>query len=98
LIVRISEDAERDLIDGIAFYDQHGKEIGSHFFDSLMSDLRSLAVLGGVHAIRFGYHCMAAKRFPYAIYYLIADDVVLVLAILDERRDPDWIQRRLARG
>ena len=41
---------------------------------------------------------MPAKRFPYAVYYYLASDEVLVVAILDERRDPDWIKRRLDRG
>ena len=55
-------------------------------------------MLGGMHEKRFGYHCMPAKRFPYAVYYYIGKNEVLVVAILDERRDPDWIQRRLERG
>jgi len=98
MIVQISDDAESDLADGVAFYDQHGLEVGDHFRDSILADLQSLSVFGGVHSKRFGYHCMAAKRFPYAIYYLANETTVFVVAILDERRDPEWIRRRLARG
>lgn len=98
MIVTLSDDAERDLRDGIAFYDQHGREVGGYFLDSITADLRSLCVLGGVHAKRYGFHCMGAKRFPYAVYYFVAGDIVSVVAILDERRDPDWIERRLKRG
>ena len=32
---------------------------------------------------------MLAKRFPFAIYYLIQDEFIDVYAILDCRRDPD---------
>lgn len=67
MIVLISDDAEMDLADGVAFYDQHGTEIGDHFSNSLLADIQSLSVVGGVHGKRFGYHCMAANRFPYAI-------------------------------
>ena len=98
MIVLISDDAEIDLADGVAFYDQHGPEIGDHFCSSLLADVQSLSVVGGVHAKRFGYYCMAAKRFPYAIYYTIDETTAFVVAILDERRDPKWIQRRLTRG
>ena len=98
MIVKLSDDAERDLLDGVAFYDQQGRDIGDYFLDSMMSDLRSLGVVGGVHAKRYGYHCMSAKRFPYAVYYFVAGEVVSVVAILDERRDPEWIKRRLKRG
>ena len=98
MIVLISDDAEIDLADGVAFYDRHGPEIGDHFCDSLLADVQSLSVVGGVHAKRFGYYCMAAKRFPYGIYYTIDETAVFIVAILDERRDLAWIQRRLNRG
>ena len=83
---------------GVAFYDHQGSDVGDYFLDSITSDLRSLSVVGGVHAQRYGYHCMSAKRFPYAVYYFVDCEVVHVVAILDERRDPDWIERRLERG
>ncbi|MCA8992959.1 MAG: hypothetical protein KDA88_13305 [Planctomycetaceae bacterium] len=96
--VQISSDAERDIIQGIEFYSNNGVEVGDYFRDSLMSDLRALEIIGGVHAKRFGYHCMAAKRFPFAIYYTIHDSTVMVVAILDERRNPQWVANRLKRG
>lgn len=68
------------------------------FFESLTTDIRSLAVLGGVHAIRHGFHCMSASRFPFAVYYAAQSDIVLVVAILDERRDSNWIANRLKNG
>ncbi len=96
--VRISDEAERDLSDGVAFYCRNGIAVGDYFRNSLIADLRSLSVLGGVHSKRLGYHCMAAKRFPFAVYYTCDGETVDVIAVLDERRDPDWIQQRLRRG
>lgn len=87
-----------DLLRGIAFYDSAGKNVDNHFLDSLAEDIRSLSSLGGVHSKRFGYHCMCASRFPYAIYYKIKGDSVLVMAILDERRNPKSIADRLKNG
>ncbi|MFM7843946.1 MAG: type II toxin-antitoxin system RelE/ParE family toxin [Planctomycetota bacterium] len=98
MIVLISDDAEFDLVEGRSFYDQHGPEIGDLFCNSMLADVQSLSVVGGIHAQRFGYYCMAAKRFPYGIYYAIDETTVSIVAILDERRDPKWIQRRLTRG
>lgn len=97
MIVLISDDAEVDLADGVAFYDQHGLATGDHFLNSLLEDVQSLSVAGGAHAKRFGYCCKPAKRFPFAIYYTTDETTVFVVAILDERRDPNWIQQRLAR-
>ncbi len=98
MIVQLSDDAERDLLDGIAFYDARNRHAGDYFFESLTTDVRSLAVLGGVHSVRQSFHCMSASRFPFAIYYEVRSDVVLVVAILDERRDPEWIADRLRNG
>ena len=96
--VQLSDDAERDLRDGLAFYDGCDRQAGDYFFESMTSDIRSLSFLGGVHSMRHGFHCMSASRFPFAIYYAVRTDVVLVVAILDERRDPKWIMDRLKQG
>lgn len=96
--VQLSDEAERDLLDGIAFYDDSSRQAGDLFFDSLTADLRALSFLGGVHAIRHSYHCASASRFPFAIYYTVVSGIVLVVAILDERRDPEWVANRLTNG
>ena len=38
---------------------------------------------------------MLSKRFPFGIYYEVENDVAYVYAILDLRRDPLGIQKRL---
>ena len=40
---------------------------------------------------------MFSKRFPYAIYYELKDDIAFVAAILPMRRDPDWAKKGLER-
>ena len=95
MIVELSDEAEQDLLDGVRFYDRSGREVGSYFLQSIASDLRSLSILGGVHRKSHGYHRMTAKRFPFSIYYSVDGDIVRVVAILDERRDPVQIAKRL---
>ncbi len=95
MIVQLSDDAECDLVAGIAFYNQHGLEVGTYFRESILNDVAALEIVGGVHAQRHGFYCMPAKRFPFAIYYDLTDQVVSVIAVLDERRDPKWIEQQL---
>jgi len=66
-----------------------------YFFDSLISDLESLWLCGGIHSIHFGFHRLLSRRFPFAIYYDLTEEVVRVAAILDMRRDPAWIRKEL---
>lgn len=45
--VKISDDAELDLVDGFWFYDKQDEGLGSEFRDSIKQDIRSLAIDGG---------------------------------------------------
>src|SRR3954468_2789538 len=95
--VRLLRAAVEDLAAARDFYDQQQPGIGDYFLDSLFAEIDSLVLYGGIHPIRFGFHRLLAKRFPYAIYYrLIAGDPI-VFRVLDCRRDPKWIRKALAR-
>jgi hypothetical protein len=41
--IKILSDAENDLYEGQAFYDNQGENVGNYFWDSLLSDIESLA-------------------------------------------------------
>ena len=69
--------------------------VGDYFIDSILADLDSLILFAGIHPIYFGFHRMLSKRFPFGIYYEVEDEMVYVYAILDLRRDPLWIRKRL---
>jgi hypothetical protein len=93
--IEILDEAENDLVHSCAFYERQSQGLGQYFLDSLFSDLESLHIYAGIHAMHFGFHRLLAKRFPFAVYYRIQDKVILVYAILDCRRDPAWIRNRL---
>lgn len=69
--------------------------VGEYFLDTMWSDIQSLRLSGGIHAVHNGYHRLLSRRFPYAIYYRVENEVARVRAILDCRRDPDWIAKKL---
>jgi len=94
--IRIFDNAKFDLVDGFSFYEEQEGGVGQYFLDSLYSDIDSLALYAGVHPKKFEYfHWTLSKRFPYAIYYTLADDLVSVHAVLDCRQDPKRIEKRL---
>lgn len=39
---------------------------------------------------------MLSRVFPYAIYNRFSKDIVAIIAVVDTRRDPKWIQTRLS--
>ena len=87
--------AKEDLAEGSAFYEDQEEGVGSYFLDSLFSDIDSLKIYAGIHRKVFGYHRLLCKRFPYAVYYSVESETVLVRAVLDCRRDPKWTRRQL---
>lgn len=94
--LRVLGAAGRDLIEGHGFYEKQAAGVGAYFLDSLYSDIDSLLVSAGMHSVHFGkYHRLLSKRFPFAIYYLVEEETVLVYAVLDCRRSPAWIRKRL---
>ncbi len=93
--VFLLKEAAVDLDEGRFFYDLQEKGVGDYFFDCLISDLESLRFYSGIHRKKFGFYRMFAKRFPFAIYYEIENDIVEVVAILDMRRNPSLIRSKL---
>ena len=88
--------ANQDLIDGYWFYEKQSEGLGIYFLDTLFSDIDSLAIHAGIHPIYFEkYNRLLSKRFPFAIYYRVKNDAVFVYAVLDCRRSPAWMRKKL---
>lgn len=70
--------------------------MGDYFTDSILADIESLALYHGIHQRFFGLHRMLAHRFPFGIYYRETKSETQVIAVLDLRRDPNWIRKELS--
>jgi len=94
--IKILKSAQADLLGGYRFYERQKKGLGNYFLSSLNSDIESLKIYAGIHSIHFGkYYRLLSKRFPFAVYYRIEENEIRVYAVLDCRRDPAWIRKRL---
>lgn len=93
--IRVLETAKEDLREGWQFYERNSVGLGNYFLDCIQADVQSLKIFAGIHEKAGKFHRMLAKRFPFAIYYLVEEERVDIYAILDCRRAPDWIAGRL---
>jgi hypothetical protein len=94
--VRISDDALADLNEGYWFYEAQDRGLGDYFGSSLRADIEGLKVTGGVHPVVYrDYHRVLSRVFPYGVYYTLDQDAAIVWAVIDLRRDPEWIRDRL---
>ena len=95
MIVKILGSAQDDIRAGSRFYNRTSTTLGKYFRKQIYTDIRNLAVTGGVHERQFGRFRALSSRFPFAIYYQIQDGAVLVQAVLDCRKNPDAIASHL---
>ena len=93
--ILITQSAQDDLLAGFWFYEQHQPGLGHYFLSNLMSDIDDLKVSAGVHMSDKGVFRSLSKKFPFVIYYLQEAEQVTLVAVLDTRRDPEWITSRL---
>ena len=91
----LQSSAKLDLKRGWIFYEGQRTGLGDHFQETIFEDLQKLQTLAGIHLQVRGYFRMLCSVFPYAIYYQMKGEQVLVRAIWDGRKDPRKLLRRL---
>ena len=96
--VFVLKEAIDDLNEGRSFYNHQESGVGDYFRDCLIADIESIIIYAGIHSKKFGLYRMFSKRFPYAIYYEIVEDIAYVVSVLPMRRDPAWIERKMNRN
>ena len=89
------DQVEDDLIDGRNFYDQQEPGVGDYFVNSILADVDSLGLFAGVHRKQFGFHRMLGRTFPFAIYYHVVGEKVVIYGILDMRSEPTWLRSEI---
>jgi hypothetical protein len=95
--VLLLEEAADDLEAARKFYNDIEPGVGEYCVDSLLADIESLSFFHGIHRIVGACHRMLATRFPFGIYYREAEEMTLVIAVLDLRRDPAWVRKQVTR-
>jgi plasmid stabilization system protein ParE len=81
--------AEADLADATKWYEVERAGLSARFLNDID---RTLARIGE-HPFQFpavsdGIHRALLHTFPYAVYFRPSDDVVVVLAVLHQSRNP----------
>ena len=93
--VRISDDALQDLSDGFLFYETQQAGLGDYFVTCLRADIEGLRIYAGIHRVVYGdYYRVLSRVFPFGIFYTLEEDCAVVWAVIDLRRDPEWIRQR----
>lgn len=94
--VNISQEALDDLNEGFFFYESQAPGLGDYFSSCLTGDIEGLKISGGTHRLVYrDYHRLLSRVFPYGIFYTLQENQATVWAVMDLRRNPDWIRNHL---
>jgi plasmid stabilization system protein ParE len=88
--------ADRDVEAAFAWYQNEREGLGLEFLDELRVAYGRIAD-GPLkyRELRSGIRRTLLRRFPYAVYFSVEGEVVVILAVLHAHRDPaEWQTRR----
>lgn len=87
--------SDADIEAAFEWYESEQPGLGFEFLDEVRAVYTR--ILDGplkYQALRSGIRRALARRFPYAIYFSVEDDLIVVIAVLDTARDPaEWQSR-----
>ncbi|MCC6997488.1 MAG: type II toxin-antitoxin system RelE/ParE family toxin [Deltaproteobacteria bacterium] len=91
----IQPQAEADIAEAHAWYEGRREGLGDDFLQELEAGLQRVLAAPLRHAVVHREVRRAlTRRFPFAVFFLLDDERVVVLAILHQARDPDRWRRR----
>jgi toxin ParE1/3/4 len=102
--VRIRRAARRELVDAVAWYRTIDVELARDLVQRVRAAIRRAAETPGIGSpvllpaelADMEVRRFALERFRYAIFALIREEELIILAIAHERRRPGFWLRRLA--
>lgn len=92
--------AQTELDDAFAWYEEQAVGLGDDFLDELDRTLRLIVSFPLLHPLVGNQvrRCLL-NRFPYAIYYGLADNRIVIIAVAHMKKQPGyWFGRAEGRG
>jgi len=94
--LRIRPEAEADIAAAYTYYEEASEGLGAEFLRAVEATLAIIERTPQLYAVVHREVRRALlRRFPYAIFYVVDGDTVVVLACFHARRDPAQWQRRV---
>jgi toxin ParE1/3/4 len=92
----ILEFAEKDIIETNNFYNSQSIELGNKFKYSLDYRFRNLLLNPDIYPFEFKtVRKFVMEFFPYNIFYICEKNIVYILAVFHQKRNPDVWKKRI---
>jgi plasmid stabilization system protein ParE len=88
--------AKIEFEDAAAWYGEKGLGLADEFIREIEQAIANAAAAPQRHPVVFGdIRRAVARRFPFAVYFRVRSDALVVLAVFHGRRNPAIWQRRV---
>ncbi len=94
--IELTPEARDDLAEGFVFYEKQAPGAGDYFLNSMKAEIEGLHWMAGTHRQVGGFHRSNCRNFPHLIFYRFDGETISVIAVIDNRRSPEWIRKRLS--
>lgn len=96
LILRFHPDVEGDLLKIYSWYEEKLVGLGDDFLQIFYSSTKLIMENPLQYSkIYKNYHRYLLRKFPYALYYIIKDNLIIVMGVFHHGRDPRMIKSTL---
>ncbi|MBI1425010.1 MAG: type II toxin-antitoxin system RelE/ParE family toxin [Gammaproteobacteria bacterium] len=93
--VIIRKEAESDITDAYRWYEDKNPGLGGSFIQCVEDALSRLSFNPNIYAyVHKNIRRSFIRKFPFGIYYLTENDMIIVMAVMHVRKDPKHWQRR----
>lgn len=94
--VTVDPAAIQDIAEASRFYNRERQGLGKIFREFVQTALRQVAKQPDLYAyIAKPYRGYFMDRYPFTVYYRETEDGIHILAVLHQRRHPDYWKERL---
>jgi Plasmid stabilisation system protein. len=91
----IQPEARADIAESQKWYEERASGVGREFVEAVDEILVSITKNPLAYpVVRNIARRALTKRFPYGVFFLLAEETVVVLAVLHQSRDPELWARR----
>ncbi len=94
-IVNFRQDAETDVADAAAWYENQSAGLGAEFLDEILAACNIIAENPQIYPVLHRSTRRAViHKFPFGIYYRVENDLVTIVAVMHASRDPSKWKKR----
>jgi len=87
---------EADVEAAFDWYESEEPELGFEFLEELRAAYHRIVDHPfGYQDLRSGIRRVLTRRFPYAVYFSVEGEIIVIVAVLSTARDPAEWQRRI---